>query len=59
MTSRKREHIKRIVFNALNETFDHMPMVFDEEFQTFVNIVERTAREWAEQCWEPPEHPFM
>ena len=56
MTKEQLEHIENLVVEGLNsqyESLSNMPsFVYDDEFGEFCAVIERVAREWAEECWQ-------
>lgn len=56
MTKEKRDRVAELVGDALDTVYDRLPPMWDRDFNEFVNIVEGAAREWAEACYDYPEH---
>jgi hypothetical protein len=59
MTKTQKALIESLVVDGLNSQYDNLikqPFVNDNTFWEFCDIIERTAREWAEECYQFPEN---
>jgi hypothetical protein len=59
MTKSQKSLIESLVVEGLNTQYDNLikqPFVNDKTFTEFCDIIERTAREWAEECYQHSEN---